>query len=75
VLGYQADLRDFETARPDDPPPRGADVIWHCFVEAEVPVFARLFKRVDTGPAQDKLDGELRTVLSRDERIELVPEP
>jgi hypothetical protein len=68
-------VRDPDRAAPDDPPPSAADMIWHCFVEAELPPFARLFKRIEASGSLDKLDADLRAILTTEAGIEIVPEP
>jgi hypothetical protein len=68
-------VRDFDTAQRDDAPPKGTDVVWHCFVQAEPTLFERLFTRVDVEPALGKLDADLRAVLSHESRIKVAPAP
>src|SRR5438105_2089850 len=56
-------VHDYAKSRPEDPPPSGKDVTWTCIVEAELPIFSRLFKRMETGPAVQKLYAEVGTIL------------
>jgi hypothetical protein len=65
---------DFDQLLPEGAPPQAAEVVWHCFPEAEQPLLKRLFGRIDTGPALDKLDADLRAILSSESGIEIVPE-
>ena len=67
--------RDYDEVDLNARRPVGTDIVWHCFPEAELPLLARLFKRVDVNPALDKLDADLRAVLSNEAAIELVPAP
>ena len=55
-------------------PPKES-IVWHCFVEAEVPFLKRLFKKIDTSEALADLDSALREILEAESEIELVPEP
>jgi len=55
--------------------PKKEDVIWHCFVECEVPFWKRIFKKVDTQPLQDKLCHDLSSILTSEPGIQIVPEP
>lgn len=63
---------DYETARPGDPPPHSKEVIWHCFPHAEVPLLKRMFRKVDTEPAVEKLNAQLLSILVREPSIELI---
>ena len=58
----------------DAPPPAGS-VVWHCFAAAEVFFWKRLFRKIDTGPAVEKLQRELGEILRAESAITLVPEP
>ncbi len=68
-------VQDYETTKPSDPIPKGSDVTWTCYVTAEPPILARLFKRVDTTSAVEKLFEQVRSALLEDSRIALVEEP
>ena len=48
---------------------------WHCFAAAEVPVWKRLFGRMDPSTAISKLESQLRSSLAAEPGIELVAEP
>ena len=67
-------MEDFQ-ARPQDPPPQKESVVWHCFPAAKPPLLARVFRRVDTAPALERLDTDLREILAGDPGITLVNEP
>ena len=62
---------------PDVPPdaPKKEDIIWHCFVECEIPFWKRLFKRTDPGPLKKKLVDQLTSILTSEPQINLVEEP
>lgn len=62
-------------AKPDDPPPEKENIIWHCFTTAEVLFWKRLFKKVDTKPALEKLDSHLRDIVNNEKGITLIDEP
>jgi hypothetical protein len=66
---------DYDKVGPNDPPPKGREVVWHCFPEAELPLLSRLFNRTDMTPALDKLDADLRAVLANEAGIGLTPAP
>lgn len=51
------------------------DMVWNCMAFVEVPFFSRLFRRVDTRPGVRKIERELQSILHREPRIQLVPEP
>ena len=63
---------DYQTAKPDDPPPDKESVIWHCFPEVELSLWQRWFKKPDTAPAFAKLDRTLQDILSAEPRIRLL---
>ena len=65
---------DSVTAKEDDPPPRANEIIWHCFPVAEVSLIQRLFKKIDTSGALDKLDIELKKIITSDPAIKLTDE-
>jgi len=50
-------------------------VTWHCFAAAEVFFWKRLFRKIDTGPAVDKLYQDLGIILRSEPHIALVEEP
>ena len=58
-----------------DDDPSNNRVIWHCFSSAEVPLFKRLFTRLDTATALSKLDADLHAILNAEPAIRLVSEP
>ena len=67
-------MEDFE-AGPGDPPPEPESVVWHCFPAAEAPFLARIFRRVDTAPALNRRDADLRQILVSEPAVALVGEP
>ncbi len=65
---------DYSTAKEGDPPPQGSEVIWECFPMVEVPLLGRLFKKIDSSAGLDKLDQELKEVLTKEPSITFVDE-
>ena len=55
--------------------PEKKDVVWHCFVTAEVPFLKRLFKKVDTTQDVKKLTGELESIINSEPGIQQLEEP
>jgi hypothetical protein len=51
------------------------EIVWHCFPEAEVPFFRRLFGKPDTGPELSRLNEHLRSILEQNPAIKMVDEP
>ena len=51
------------------------NIVWTVAPVAEVPVFKRLFGKVDTSEGLARLDSELRRVLDDESRIVLVDAP
>ena len=49
--------------------------LWQCYSSVSKPFFADLFKKIDTQPAEVKLQQALETILSSEPGIELVAEP
>ncbi len=68
-------LRDYDTAKEGDPPPKKEEVFWHCVPIAEIPFLKRMFTKIDVSPGLDKLDLQLREILSKEADIEFVDEP
>ncbi len=56
-------------------PPSKENLVWTCFVQAEVPVFKKLFKKVDTTEEINALASDLRSILESDPGIMMVDEP
>lgn len=54
--------------------PANDKLTWHCFPVAEVPLFKRLFGKLDTSAALSKLDADLHAILSAEPAVELVAE-
>lgn len=52
--------------------PCSAEIIWHCFVVAEVPFMKKLFGKVDTNTGVVKLTTELHDILESEPEIKLV---
>ena len=63
------------SVKESDPLPTKDNIVWLCFVEAEVPLLNRLFSKPDTTPALNKLQADLASILSSEPRITLVEEP
>lgn len=59
-------------APPVEPPPAAEDIVWICFVVAEVPLRKRLFARPDTVPAVDALRSKLLALLTAEPSITLL---
>lgn len=55
--------------------PKKEDIVWHCFVECEVPFWKRVFNRIDTEPLQKKLTDQLSSILTSEPEIKFVDEP
>jgi len=55
--------------------PDSNEIIWHCFVVAEVPFMKKLFGKVETEQGIQKLTSEIEVFLNNEQQIELVPEP
>lgn len=78
-----ASLQDEESLTNHDPgsPPQGKDVVWHAFVQIEVPIFKpgpfikKLIGNLNTREPLDKLDKDLNSILSNNKRIEFCKEP
>jgi hypothetical protein len=68
-------LRDYEYARPGDPPPPKERLLWNVVPMAETPFFKYLFRRKpDVQVALTKVDAELRDFLESEAGIEIVDE-
>lgn len=65
---------DYDTAEPGDPPPPAAQVVWRCFAVAEVPLWKRWWRKLDSAPALAELDRALRDILVSEPRIRLLAE-
>ena len=51
------------------------EIVWHCFVVAELAFFRRLFGNgAEVEAARGKLDATLRAILEDEPAIELIPE-
>ena len=51
------------------------NVVWECFVAADVPILKRIFGAPDTRPALAKLHSQLGDMLAEEPRIQLVTQP
>jgi len=60
--------------QPRDPPPK-EDIIWRCFVVAEVPHYVRFLRKVDTAPAIARLYSSLAEILRSEREITFVETP
>ena len=69
-----ANVDDYDTAKEGDPPPGKEDILWTCFVEAEKPLFGRLFKKIDTSQGIRKLTEELKSILEAEPEIKIIEE-
>ena len=49
--------------------------LWQCYASVSKPFFAGLFKKIDTQPAEAKIEQDLKTILTLEPGIELVAEP
>ncbi len=68
-------VHSYATTKPGDPIPKGNEVVWTCHVVAEPSIIGRLFKRVDTTPAVEKLFEHVHSVLLEDSSITFVEAP
>jgi hypothetical protein len=55
--------------------PLKGDIVWHCFVAAEVPFLKRIFGKPDTTSSLSKLHHDLHEILQGEPEISLVDEP
>lgn len=51
------------------------DILWHCFAQAEVPFWRRLWGRLDVRPELETLAGHLEAILRAEPAIRLVEAP
>ena len=56
-------------APPADVSPAAEDIVWICFVAAEVPLLKRLFARPDTASAVAALRNKLSGILAAEPSI------
>jgi len=47
------------------------NIVWHCFVEAEISFFKKFFSKVNTIEAMEKLNNELKDILEKEKSINL----
>jgi len=47
------------------------DIIWHCFVEAEISIFKKIFRKINTKGAIDKLSNELKEIFESEKKIKI----
>jgi hypothetical protein len=52
--------------------PNKDKIVWHCFVEAEVPFFKSIFKKADTTEGVRKLASDLESLLKSRTEITLL---
>ena len=64
-----------DSAGEDDLPPRKENLVWTCFVQAEVPVLKKLFKKIVTTDQVNALASDLKSILESDSGIKMVDEP
>jgi len=55
--------------------PRKEDIVWHCFIGADVFPWTRLFSKVRPESVIAKLNEDLRRILAAEPQIQLVDEP
>ena len=55
--------------------PSKEQIVWRCFVVAEVPHFLRFFRKVDTAPAVAKLYSDLGEILCAEPEVVFVMGP
>jgi hypothetical protein len=70
-----SNIHGYVQSRPEEPPPRGDEVVWSCIVVAEVPLLGRLFKRPDTNAATSRLFAQVEQVLGSEPDVVFVEEP
>ena len=70
-----ANVNDYDTAIEYDPPPQKDEIVWSCFVGAEIPFFKRIFKKIDTTIEKTKLENDIHEILKAESSILLVDEP
>lgn len=63
-----------ETENTEETTPKSEEIFWHCFVVAEVPLFKKIFRKIDTSEGVKKLAKELEAILSSESGIALVDE-
>ena len=68
-----SNVTDFDSS-PEDAPPKKEVIVWHCFITAEVFFWRRLFRKIDTKPAVDKLHADLGRILAAEPEITFVDE-
>ena len=66
---------DTNPAADEQSHPTKEQIVWHCFVVAEVPFFKRLFRKVDTQPMVDKLNVDIAQILRSEPTVTLVEQP
>lgn len=55
--------------------PNEENIIWHCFVEADVPFFKKLFGKIDAEPAKREVAKVLTELLDSTQHVTEVEEP
>jgi len=68
-------MHDYAVSKPSDPIPKGNDVVWTCTVFAEQSLLGRIFKRIDTAEAVEKLFSQIHIALSSEPDITFIDEP
>lgn len=58
-------------ASQDNNLPLKEDVLWHCFINADVFFWKRWFHKIDTATAVAKLDADLASILAAEKHITL----
>jgi hypothetical protein len=70
-----ANVYDYATANEGDPPPPEDKIVWSCFVAAEVPLYKRLFKKIDSTSDKSILETDIERILKNETGIQIVEEP
>ncbi|MCZ8531712.1 hypothetical protein E5672_19550 [Alteromonas portus] len=56
-------------------PPTNESVVWHCFIEADIPFFRNLFNKINPTESKEKVATALAKLLSSAGHIKEVSEP
>lgn len=63
---------DYENMNEEDPLPKPDEVTWCCMIFVEVPLFKRLFKKIDATEGVANMGRELGEILGSEPRINFV---
>jgi len=70
-----SNVRDFGETKPGDPKPRGDEVVWSCFVEAEVPFWSRLWRPPATEAEVSDMFSLVHRLIAAEPRNQFCGEP